>query len=261
VPSVDDLHSRVVRQLDRPDASLGEVGQCIAREPGLSTKVLQLVNSAVFGLPQMVADPTHATVLLGLDVIRTLVLSIRVFEAVPDSSVEGLTAAAVWRHSVAVARLAKRIALAEGRDEYVAECAFLGGLLHDIGKLVLAANLPERYLSVRKLGNGHCARTCGVERKVFGGSHGEVGAYLIGLWGFPDSVLEAIAWHHAPSRCVHEPFSPLTSVHVANTLLACPDPAAHGCLDHDYLARAGIAERIPAWQRMAEEALEKEAVV
>lgn len=263
LPSLAPLFDDVLEKLEDGGASLGEIGESISHDPGLSTKVLQLVNSAFVGLPQLVGDPVQATVLLGLDTVETLVLSVKVFEEFERNASDAESVSEVWEHCVAVARLSKRIALAEAADEQVAEQAFLSGLLHDTGKLVYATNMPSRYLSVVRLGRGDAAITDRVERNVIGASHGVVAAYLVGLWGFTDEVLEAIAMHHQPSLSSTGHFTPLTAVHAANVLVRHHQAPHSGNTKHiefdlDYLDRLGLRERVPLWDEMYRQTTKKE---
>jgi HD-like signal output (HDOD) protein len=95
------------------------------------------------------------------------------------------------------------------------------------------------------------------ERAALGATHAEVGAYLLGLWGFPDPVLEAVAWHHSPGSCPGNIFSPLTAVHAANVLLARKDGVnqwtGHGDMDGEYLTRLGLSGRLEEWHNLVEE--------
>ena len=262
LPSMSTLFDGVVKELESPDASLACIGETIAQDPGMSSKVLQLVNSAFFGLPRVVSSPVQGTILLGLETIRTLVMSIKVFEVFEDAELEGVSAGEVWEHSVLVARLAKRIAMAESPEDHVAECAFLAGLLHDVAKLVFAANVARKYRSVLKLADGDFAVTRNLEKKIIGASHGEIGAYLMGLWGFADEIIEAIHLHHAPGEATARGFSPLTAVYAANFLVhhEAGREARYALdrLDMEYLECAGVAERVPLWQSMARAVMEKE---
>ena len=259
LPSLPKLLDEVTDQLASPTSSLGDIGDIIARDAGMSTKVLQLVNSAFFGIHQRIGNPTQAVVLLGIDAIRVLMLSIRLFDQFEGCDVAGLCVCDVWDHSVMVARVAKRLTLAESPDENVAECAFLAGLLHDAGKLVLAANMPDKYRSVIRLAGSRQDVLSTVERNILGASHGEVGAYLMGLWGFPFEVVEAILLHHTPERSDPMVFHPLTAVHAANALVLAENaegvtlPSAS--LNVDYLTQINMAERVPLWEQMVHQTL------
>ena len=261
LPSISTLHDEVVRELQLTETSAVIVGEIIARDAGMSSKVLQLVNSALFGLPQVISDPVYATVLLGLDTIELLVLSIKMFDQFTQENVGGLSVPAVWDHCVAVARLAKWIAIAECADDAIAERAFLGGLLHDIGKLVLAIHDPDRHQSVLNLSQGHPKTSVSLEDRILGGNHAEVGAYLMGLWGFSEAIIEAIYLHHTPSTSESADFGPLAAVHIANAMIHALEregPSFHDLADQAYLERLNVLGRIPVWQEMARQSIEKE---
>jgi len=253
LPSLPVLYDNVVHSLESPTSSLAEVGAMISRDIGMSAKVLQLVNSAFFGLPQQVTSPSQAAILLGLDNLKVLVLGIRIFDHYHTSKLGGLELDELWNHSVDVARLAKRLALAETADDATAEYAFLGGLFHDVGKLVMAANLPGKYRSVLRLAGPQLSAIPSIERRVIGCSHGAMGGYLMGLWGFAEQIIDTLVCHHEPSLRDDAVFTPLTAVHVANALHHSLQQAggAPPELDMVYLERMGKTERIPLWEKMA----------
>lgn len=258
LPSLPALYDDVVCSLESPTASIAEVGVLIGRDMGMSAKVLQLVNSAFFGLPQHVANPSQAAILLGLDNLKVLVLGIRIFDHYHASKLGGLELDALWNHSVDVARLAKRLALAEAADDATAEYAFLSGLFHDVGKLVMAANLPGKYRSVLKLAGPQPNATPSVERRIIGCTHGEMGGYLMGLWGFSEQIIDALVCHHEPSQREDTTFTPLLAVHVANTLthhLHAPADTPVAGLDMACLERLGKVERISLWEKMARQTI------
>jgi len=155
-----------------------------------------------------------------------------------------------------VASLAKRISKLEGQEGKAAEEAFTAGMLHDIGKLVLAINLPIEYTEATRMAQAGLELPL-AEHQVFGANHADIGGYLIGLWGLPVPVVEAIALHHSPSRASQPAFSPLTSVHAANALERERPDAANGApspqLDANYLALAGVASRVDDWRKARQE--------
>jgi HD-like signal output (HDOD) protein len=268
LPSIAVLYDDVVRELHAPDSAVRDIGAIIARDPGMSTKVLQLANSALFGLPEIVSDPVQATVLLGLDTIKLLVLSIKLFEEFSDMAPEaGISEAGIWRHSLISARLAKRILIAENPDEHLAECAFLSGLLHDVGKLVFAANFPERYLSARRLGKRQPEQRWTIERNIMGATHGEVGGYLIGLWGFSEEIISGIVYHHHPEMDPMAGFTPLSAIHVANALvMQCEETveaenASLQELNYDWLESQDLLPRLPVWRKMCQQTLREEKLI
>jgi HD-like signal output (HDOD) protein len=129
---------------------------------------------------------------------------------------------------------------------------FMAGLLHDVGKLVLAANLPQQYEEALQRMQTEGLADWQAEQAVFGTSHAEVGAYLLGLWGLPEPIVEALAFHHSPSACTDRSLSPLTTVHVANGLAHAGGmhgtAVAGAWLDHAYISQVGLVDRLPVWQ-------------
>jgi len=165
---------------------------------------------------------------------------------------------AIWAHSQVVGRLAGEVAKSQWCERRVIEEACMAGLLHDTGKLVLAGYLPDRYGQSLLLARGGQVPPAEAERQVFGATHAEVGAYLLGLWGLPDPLVEAVAWHHRPCDCPASTFTPLTAVHVADALvyeLRVEDGEETASqLDAAYLARLGLADRLPAWRELRDAA-------
>ncbi len=262
LPSVTRFYDDIVRALEQPEPSVTNVGELIARDAAMSSKVLHLVNSALFSLPHIVSDPVHATALLGLDTLHALVFSVKLFDQFTTAEIGGLPVPELWNHCVAVARLAKRLAVLEGAGADMAEAAFLGGLMHDIGKIVLAMDNPKGYESVVAGGQGHCREGLAREERIFKGNHAEVGAYLMGLWGFSEPIVEAIHLHHAPKKNILDEFGPLAAVHCANALICMGESSETSFsqyADEEYLKSLGVLEHIPLWIHVAEQTIGKEA--
>lgn len=153
---------------------------------------------------------------------------------------------------MAVSALARLIAVSErATPEFLAD-ATVGGLLHDIGKLVLIHAVPDRYERALAAVDDKATLPSDTERQLLGATHAEVGAYLLGLWGLPDTIIEAVAFHHALESLNAANFTPLTAVHVANSLVHERDAATTDELvpriDLAHLAKLGLANRLPAWR-------------
>jgi HD-like signal output (HDOD) protein/ActR/RegA family two-component response regulator len=251
LPSLPQVYLELAQELRSPDSSLCRIGGIISKDIGMTAKVLQLVNSAFFGLPQRITDPAQAINLLGLETVRSLMLTVHVFSEFRHEELSGLSSAALWSHSVAVSTYARRIAEMEKADKKTTNDSFAAGILHDAGKLVLAANLPRKYAEALALARKEDKSLSEAETQVFGATHAEVGAYLLALWAFPDPVVEALAFHHRPSGVPPQGFSPLVAVYVADCLDHRLGPgvrAAHEPqIDLDYMGVLGLADRIPQW--------------
>ena len=195
LPSLPEVYARLLAEIQSPRSCLRRVAELVARDVGMTAKILQIVNSAFFGLPRRVVNAQDAVALLGLDTLKALVLSVKIFSQFDARRLRSLNLEALWRHSAQVGVYARTIALSEKLPRTSQDEAFSAGMLHDIGKLVLAQNFPQEYAEAQN-GSRPAAE---IEQARFGASHAELGAYLLGLWGIDEAVVEAIARHH-PAR-------------------------------------------------------------
>ncbi|GIV15579.1 MAG: two-component system response regulator [Armatimonadota bacterium] len=252
LPSLPSLYMRIIEVLQSDDPSLQKIGEIVSEDIAMSAKVLQLVNSSFFGIARRISNPVQAVMFLGLETVKALVLSVQIFAKWEHSKVQGFDIERLWHHSMTVGAMAKRLAETEQLSAREADEAFTAGLLHDVGKLILAASLPDTYQKVLAASKAQRIPLWRAEEAVFGTSHAEVGAYLLGLWGLPTSIVEAVAWHHRPSLCPARTFCPLTTVHVANALWHQNIPEqqedAPQTLDTMLMESMGLTERLPAWQ-------------
>ncbi len=250
--SLPTLYVEVLKELRSPNASAQAVGEIVAKDLAMSAKMLQIVNSAFYGLQRKITDPSEAVLLLGMDTVQSLVLSIQVYAELDKVKPLYFSMDKLWRHSMAVGHLAKHLTRMVTDDPAMADEAFTAGLFHDIGKLVLATNLAEPYSGALALAIKRKLPLWEVEAELFGATHAETGAYLLGLWGLPVSVLEASALHHCPLRSVHASFSPLTAVHVVNAFEYETHPDKEGFVapevDLAYLDKIGWQEELDHWR-------------
>jgi HD-like signal output (HDOD) protein/CheY-like chemotaxis protein len=255
LPSIPALYMQIVGALRKPDVTLEEVGWIISHDMAMTAKILKLVSSAFFGLGRQVTSPAEAAKFLGLDTIRSLVLSINAFSQFESFELGKFSIEALWTHSLITAATAKDIARAEGAGHKLADEAFIAGMLHDIGKLVLATNFAAQYNQALQLMWDENLEPFIAEQQVFGASHADVGSYLLGLWGLPVPVVEAIALHHWPNQAVQKQFSPLTAVHAANGIVrereAASGQGPASSIDPDYLAELGLSDRLEVWRQAA----------
>jgi putative nucleotidyltransferase with HDIG domain len=256
LPAQGDAYRRLIAEIRAPEPSIRRVGEAIASDVGMTAKILQMANSAFFGLPRRVTSPQDAVVLLGLETVKALALATNVFTYFGESKANVISLAAVRNHSTGVASLAKRIAATQGMERSIADGALIAGLLHDVGKLVLSAKLPSLYSSVLRTADSEHISLVEAEKRLLGSSHAEMGAYLLGLWGFPDSVLQAVAFHHSPQASLTAQPTALTAVHIANIVEHDTHPANRIATppgyDDGYLVQLGIGEQVPEWVAIAE---------
>ena len=252
LPSPPAMYSKILLEIQSRRASVETIGELIAQDPAVTAKILQLANSAVFGLQLQVTHPAEAVSYIGLETTRALVLLAHTFSSFDQLRCVGFSAEALWQHSVLTGQMARRIASLENRKPDSCEQAFSAGLLHDIGKLLFAANLPGPFGQALALARAQHCSLWKAEIRVLGASHPEVGACVLAIWGLPLSIVEAVALHHCPVRSPVQGFTPLTAVHVANALQKesrVERPKAVSTeLDLAYLENCGMARRIEDWR-------------
>lgn len=244
IPALSTLYTRIADELMTPDYSLAAVGDLVAQDFGIAAKLLQMANSALVGLRKPATTPNQAVKVLGADLTRTLVLAADLFSRYNPSSLRPFSIEALWEHSRKVAELAGAIATAEGASDRVVRESALAGLLHDIGRLTLASQLSGPYKEILNAIRVGGVSVVDAERRVLGTTHAEVGAYLLGMWGLPDALVEAVAWHHNPGGCPGTVFTPLTAVHAADAIVRANEGALP---DAEYLARLGLSGRWGTW--------------
>jgi HD-like signal output (HDOD) protein/CheY-like chemotaxis protein len=252
LPAMPSLFRQIVSMLQEPNASLDAVGELIEKDLAMSGRILQMMNSAYFGLRNPATSVPQAVSYLGLDTVLVLVLTVQIFSQFEESdAAAAFSLEALRQHSMRSGLFAKAITLIETRDPKEADDAFTAAMLHDCGKLILATNLSARYELVHMYAKKKGVGLKVAEREVLGATHAEVGAYLVGLWGLPDSIVEAVAFHENPSDAPVGGFGSLTAVHVANyfdKIIRDPENAARvPPADLDYLRSLGVVERLPTW--------------
>lgn len=199
-----------------PDSTTEDIARAIGEDAGITLRLLRVVNSAFFGYNQKIESLDQAVMALGTSQVRDLVLATTVadrFEGLPPDLIN---MERFWQHSLACGVMAR--SLAQTRREMNLEPFFLGGMLHDIGRVVMFSKMPEKCREIV----ARCARSNDVmhvvEREVFGYDHAEVGGCLLNTWGLPAQLEEAVATHHLPQRAVRNPMLSAV-VHIADLVV------------------------------------------
>ncbi len=253
LPSLPENYQQLNMVLAQPNATFRDVAAVVEGDIGMSAKLLQIVNSAFFGLSRRLTNVGDAISYLGLNLIKNLVLSIEVFGSYDASSLAAVVSLKqLTRHSLLTARIARRL-LPEGE---VSKDAFAAAVLHDVGKLILAANLPEVITQSVQFAESEGIPLYEAEHQLHGFGHSEVGAYLLGRWGLPYPVIEAVAYHHAPACVNQSRFDLLSAVHVANALASeLEQDRGEHCIheiDEEYLEQLEVLDQLPEWRKLAE---------
>ncbi len=191
LPTIPGVLRKLLAVIENPKISLTEIGNFISNDPVLTTRVLKMVNSPIYGFPGRISSVQQALILLGLNVVRGLLLGVSVFEVMQKSMV------GLWEHSLGCAVtariIAKRMNVAEPEEVSVS------ALLHDIGKVVMILRFKDDYERVVKEAEGRDVLIMDAEREFFGITHADSGAWVAKKWNFPLSLVDVIEYHHKPS--------------------------------------------------------------
>ncbi len=253
LPALPKTYRRLMTELESKAASVGTVGAIIESDIGMTAKILQMANSAFFGLSQQVTGATQAVSLLGLDAVKAMILVEGVLSQASGKPLpKEFSLDTLFKHSMVVGAYSKAIATEEKLEKGLVGDAFTAGLLHDSGMLLLIVNFLEDYKHVLDYAFINEIPLVEAEREHLGSTHAEVGAYLLGIWGLSDPIVEAVAFHHSPQQSPGNSFSPLTAVHVANVL----EREMHGTeggwglprMDAVYLERLCLNGRVDDWR-------------
>lgn len=221
IPGDIEIYNSFLNELSSETPVINELMRLASCDISLALKLLHLTNSGFFGSRAAVFSPGEAVTTLGIVLLKRLAQETEVFTVHPSSVYLQRDIQMINHHSMSVAHLARDVALQESDDKQFAEACFAAGLLHDLGKIVLAAYDPQRYTEAFRRSLNSLVELEQEEKKLFGASHSEVGSYLMALWGFPEPIIEATAHHHAPAAQTPCTFGVTSIVHVTNALQDC----------------------------------------
>ena len=210
LPTLPGIVIKLTQMADDPETSTEQMGKVISKDHILAVKLLKLVNSAFYGFPQRISSLNSAIILLGINVIKSLIISASIFEVMEDQDIE------LWEHSLGCAVvssvLAKRLGMSEPEEVSTT------GLIHDIGKVAIKMELPKEYELITRLVQKNKIPRIKAEREVLGLDHAEVGSWLAKSWNLPGKLVEPIACHHDPRLAKDEQLAS-SIVHFSNIII------------------------------------------
>ncbi len=257
LPASENVQLKILDSLNSGEGSIDDIASIIEADVALTAKILQLANSSFFRRQTSVVSARHAVTHLGVDVIRSLVLADQLFERSKDiPPMDYFDVGAMRKHSFLCSSIAKEIA----PDPETASVAMTAGLLHDVGKIIIALEKPESIASLLNVSEGapFVWASPDVEREILGCTHAEVGGYFLNVWGVPTSVVEAVTFHETPAAVYSQNFDCVGVVHVSNYL-------AHWCaskgdsqdvekkLDREFLETLSLTGMEERWKEIASE--------
>jgi HD-like signal output (HDOD) protein len=259
LPSLPDTYAELIELLRSESSSVQQIGKVVEQDLAMSAKLLQMVNSAFFGLPRRIASPVQAVTLLGIETVTNLALTAGIFNQIEPSLVETFGLEALWAHSLRVAGLSRALYMDMGYTRLEADLPFMAGLLHDLGKLILVSANPDEYRNIVEQSKQKQLPIHLTEEESLWTGHAAVGAYLMGLWGLPLDAVEAVALHHQP-RTQRPDHPQALVVYAANLLI-------HNQTDHqhthhyacDVLESLLGSDDVERWKTITREHLDGEA--
>jgi HD-like signal output (HDOD) protein/ActR/RegA family two-component response regulator len=264
LPSLPAVYTEVITELQSSDPSVKKIAEIISTDLAMTAKILQVVNSAFFGLVRKISNPNEAVMLLGTETIKALVLSVKIFSQFNQKKFDWFNFDELFNHSMSVSMFAQSISKQEHLDQNLVNNSLMAGMFHDLGKLILVTNFQESYQKILTEAGKTRQNLWDLEIEQFGTSHAEIGAYLMGLWGLEYPVIEAIAFHHRPGKSLSNSPGLLTAVHFGDAfdrLKNDPDQLnnQNGLrqLDQGYLDNLGVAGRINDWQTVCKGVTER----
>lgn len=256
LPAAPSVFNQLTQALGSDTTDARKIADIVEQDPALSAKIIQLVNSSYFGLPRQISHISEAVSIIGIRMLRGLALSSHTSSTYPPhKNWKYFSFKKVNYRSLLVARLARDICQDVGADKGITEQAFLGGLLHDIGIMIMASQDPAAYLKVLQYAVKEEKPLHAAEKKITGVYHGEVGAALMALWNIPALTVEAILFHPIPHLSADQGFQPLTAVHVADALIPPvwqqKTAKMNSQLSQGYLERIGHLSDLHRWKLIA----------
>ena len=237
LPTPPKRYQELLDCLRNPEANIAGIVEILRHDIAMTAKIVTLANSGFFGNREPVQTVDRAVSFIGVEAISTLVLGQELFDAKNTIALPGFDLEQLGRHSFQTAAWARAVALHEGFSRSAAARVFLAGVLHDVGRLVFAIRSPPVETNGREQWRVENARQ-------MESHHAAVGAYLLGLWGFPEPIVEALVWHHSPSKCGETTLGLCGLVHIGDQL-------AHGNeIELEYLVSLGLVQRASEWYEL-----------
>jgi len=210
LPTLPGIVEKLTRMAEDPDTTTEQMGRVISKDHILAAKLLKLVNSAFYGFPQRISSLSSAIILLGFNVVKSLIISASIFEMMEEQDIE------LWEHSLGCAVACNVIAKRIGIDE--PEEVSTAGLIHDIGKVAIKMELPKEFAQINGLVAEKGISMRQAEKEILGHDHAEAGGWLTKGWNLPQKLVEPIACHHDPRTAKHEQMSS-SIIHFSDILI------------------------------------------
>lgn len=217
LPTLPKLFIELQEILQDPNSSFKEIASLVSRDIVVTAKIFQLVNSAFFGLRNEVSDITRAISYLGLETLKAIILSTKVFNTFSQETIDEFKIDKIYSHSVHVSLLARGMVIQAGGKKKMEDLCSMAGILHDIGKLIYIQNYPELWKESILLSKETGKEQVVFEKQLLDVTHADLGAYLLSTWGMNESIIDMISLHHSPSA-LDRKLDVVSILYIANKL-------------------------------------------
>jgi HD-like signal output (HDOD) protein len=253
VPSLPQVYHSLLAELEDQRGASTAIARLVSQDPGLSAKVLQLANSSLFGHGYLINHPMDAVMCLGTEMIKAIVLSQAIFKHYATLKHPEFDLGKLWAHSWDVAQYARYCCRDKKLPPALAEQAFLAGLLHEVGRLILVESFPEQFQAACATARSKGVSLCLCLRETFKATPAQVSGYLLDLWGMPGEVIAAVSKHDCPENAAGQEFELTTALYVGDYLASKKAPAdafALPELNTQYLKATGCLDELPEWEQL-----------
>jgi len=252
LPSLPQVHHVLLAELAGSQGASTSIGQMVAQDAGLSAKVLQLANSPLFGPDYLVTNPVEAVVCLGTNMIAAVVLSQTLFKHYEAHCHLEFSLPRIWSHCWETAALAQCYCRENDLPRQAREEAFLAGLLHETGRLILVDNFPEQFQAACDAARRDKSPLAPCVAEAFGAAPSRIAAYLLDLWGLPQGAVTAVSLLDQPEEEMAAAFTTASALYIADQV-ACmetpPDAFPPAEWNAAYLRSIGCPDDLKYWSR------------
>jgi len=258
LPSVPRVYRELTQIMSGDDFSINQIAQIIEKDINMTSQILKIVNSAYFGLFKNITSVQRAVNLLGVNLIKNLILGLNIFKGLEYPQKFRPLIERIWPHSLKVAAILQHIVNAE-KIGNLCESAFSLGILHDVGKIIFLLAFGDKYYRLTEKATKENIAVYLLEKEQYGMNHGEVGAYLLGLWGLPEMLVQAVAESHDRLADYNEKHFELFALQVADLLEHTHGQPGLSDWDERFLPEAlqGLEDRGKStlWKKIARQVL------
>lgn len=222
LPPMPKVYREIMSILNNPEANIHDIAKLISHDLSLSSKILQVINSAYFAMPKQVLNIEDAVTYLGIDIVKSLCITSNLFNSYNDLQKAGLSHRELLNKAIRIGRVAKHIAMKISSDDQIANHAQLAGFLHNLGMVILGSVITDEYLEIINIHKKTQHNLLSLEKEKLGICHNMIGAYLLQLWAVPLEIIHAQIYLYQPltflEKATKAEFNALTAIHIAKAV-------------------------------------------